>query len=303
QRAERKRHQWEQVLHAAGAKGIAIDRTVNDDVWTHGERTFPAGFALALDLGDNDTINEARDLTSYPPKTEKQAKRLLGLRLLPGSIQVQPREYAGEAELIVATRDVMNETVHMDDVHSPRSINDPLLVARLVDGTLVGPNLQQDPHGMFSGQTNFGKTTYLDAHIKELTRCTDNVTWAICGNKPSRFFASWMAPFFEAEPDPYTGTPCQPIFDWIAGTYDEAWNMLCDAYKAVLYRQSTAAANKDEKWHATAEAPAITIVIDESPDLLESKARREAFDGERYTVSDLIVKLVRLARSENIHII
>lgn len=302
--AEKRRHSWEEVLNAAGVKGVYIDRTLHDgQEWIHGERRFPGGFSLALTFGANANVNEARDMASYVPAIQRMARIKLGLRLRPGAIQVLPREYSGEAEMVVPTRDILSETFYAPEDYSPRSIYDDLVVGRLVDGTPAVVNLQQDPHGLFSGATNSGKTTYLDAHIYELTRCIDNRTWAICGHKPSRFFASWMAPFFEAHPDPVTGQPCEPIFDWIAGDLEEATRMLLDAYKAVDWRQTSAAGSKDEKWKATPESPAITIVIDESPDLLESTERVTTHRGEKVTFSELVLKLVRLARSENIHVI
>lgn len=304
ERIEQRRHNWEVVLTAAGIKGVYIDPTAHDGAeWVYGERKFDGGFALALRFGDDASVNEAKDLSSYVPAIQRVARNKLGLRLRPGAIQVLSREWAGEAELVVPTKDVLAETYYAPEDSSPRSINDDLVVGRLVDGGPACVNLQDDPHGMFSGATNMGKTSYLNAHIPELTRSIDNRTWAICGHKPSRFFASWMAPFFEAQPDPTTGLPCEPIFDWIAGHLDEAAAMLLDAYKAVDKRQTAAAASKDEKWSATVDFPAITIVIDESPDLLEATKKFDTHRGERVTFSELVLKLVRLARSENIHVI
>jgi hypothetical protein len=49
--------------------------------------------------------------------------------------------------------------------------------------------------------------------------------------------------------------------------------------------------------------PQITILIDESPDLLINNKVKTTHKGERVTFSELVLKLVRLARSEAIQII
>ena len=304
ERAEKRSSTWEKVFEQAGAKDVQIDRSRHDgDEWINGENRFDGGFSLALVFGERSNINEAKDLARLLPSIQRIAAHTLGLRLRPGAMQVLPGDYVGSAELVVLTKDVLAETYHVPDDNSPRSINDPLVVGRLIDGSPATVNLQNDPHGMFSGPTNMGKSTYLEAHACELTRCTDNRTWVICGQKPSRFFTPWMAPFFEAQPDPYTGQPCEPIFDWIAGTEDEALRMLHDAYRAFDYRQTDAKRTKRPKWEATPDRPAITILIDESPDLLNSTKALESHRGEKLTFSGYLLKVVRLARSENIHVI
>lgn len=301
QAAERKRVSWDQILADAGLKDVVVDTSVNEDGWKDGQRQFPAGFALALQLGRQ--APTVRGLSASIPDIERVASNATTLPIRPGSIQVKGRTRANEAEIIVPSRDIMAETFDMPRGDGPRSINDPLYVAQAVDGTPIGPTLTKDIHGLFSGQMGGGKSASMNAHAYETTRCIDNVTWMIAGEKPNRAFKYWLKPWLKGAINPANGQPIHPVLDWVAPSWDEAMMMLADAYKAISIRQGLAGIDdEDDKWIATPESPHITIFIDESPGLLRNTKQFKTYDGKWFDFSGLLLEIARLARSEGIHI-
>lgn len=289
-REAHKRHTWITILDKAGARDITIAS----------ERTFRAGFALELILGP--ASPDFRTLASLTPSIERIAAHETGLPIRPGSIQVERGAYAHQASLVVPTRDVLNELIEFPEISGPRSIHDPLPIGQFIDGNAVEVTFRS-VHGMFAGMNDAGKSNLLNVHTVLLTQCIDNVTWYIAGNKAIRGLAPWLLPCLHGEIDPSTGAPLdRPPFDWVAGDWDEAMRMLLNAYRAVDGRQRMFA-NGADKWEPSPDDPQITILIDESPDLFTNNKVKTTHKGERVTFSELVLKLVRLARSEAIQII
>jgi hypothetical protein len=285
-----KRHTWSTILDKAGSKDITIAS----------ERAFRAGFALELILGP--ASPDFRTLASLTPSIERIAAHETGLPIRPGSIQVERGTYAHQATLVVPTRDVLNELIEFPQVCGPRSIHDPLPIGQFIDGNEVEVTFRSI-HGMFAGMNDAGKSNLLNVHTVLLSQCTDNVTWYIAGNKAVRGLAPWLLPCLHGEIDPSTGNPLDRTpFDWVAGDWDEAMRMLLNAYRALDGRQAMFA-NGADKWEPSENDPQITILIDESPDLFASNKVKTTHQGERVTFSSLVLKLVRLARSEAIQII
>ena len=315
QRAEGQRNEWISIFEKVKANDISI-ADITDDVWKHGKREFPAGFALALELGED--APEGRMLAGMTPQIEKIAAARLKLPIRSGAIQINQRGYAHEWEIIIPTRDIMDEKFDLELPEGIRSVNDPFTVAYAVDGTPIELELMQSPHGLISGQTDYGKSNFLDVHAAQLALCEDNVTWVICGDKPDRLFAGWMASFLRGDVDD-DGNPIEPPFDWIAADLEEACMMLCDVIKAVYVRQKTAGQDGGAtKWIPTPDRPRITVLIDESVSLLNKtryKVKPYNWDGPTdeqdeengtvtgMTFSELLLEALRLARSEAISVI
>ncbi|CAL9677631.1 hypothetical protein SUDANB95_07957 (plasmid) [Actinosynnema sp. ALI-1.44] len=289
-RAEQKRHTWTQILEEAGAKDITIGE----------EEPFRAGFTLPLTLGPK--APDFKSLAGLAADIERIAANVTGLPIRAGSIEFERGALAHQAFMIVPTRDVLAETIAFPDLQGPRSIHDPLPIGRFTRGEEIEVNFRS-VHGMFSGMNDAGKSGLLNVHTVLLTMCPDNVTFYIAGNKAVRGLAPWLLPWLRGEIDPSTGKPVdRPPFDWVAGDWHEAMTMLLNAYRAVDGRQAMFADGAD-KWIPSADDPQITILIDESPDLFADNRTLKTHKGEKVTFSELVLKLVRLARSEAIQII
>ena len=281
-REQAKRQIWEQVLTKAGAKGITVGAT----------ESFHAGISMPLTLGENSP--DYNGLVGCIPSIERIAARITGLPIRSGSIQIQRGKFAHEAVMIVPTRDVLNEVIELPDLHGPRSVTEPMVTGQYVDGNEVQVTFRGF-HGMFAGMTNFGKSALLDAHMTQLTRCTDNVTFCLAGNKAVRWLRPWLKPWLQ-------GAAAVPPIDWVAGDIDEALLVLADIYRAIDGRQAMPN-NGDTGWEPTPENPQITILVDESTDLLESTKTITTHKGEKKDFSDLLLTIVRTARSEAIQVI
>jgi hypothetical protein len=282
-RADARRSRWSDILAKSGAKDIEVEDGP----------TFDAGFKLLLTLGSD--APKFSTLVAMTAEIEKTAAAETGLPIRPGSIQIQRGMYAHQAVMVVPTRDVLSETIEFPDKdhHGPRSIKDPVFLGQYVDANQVEVTLR-GRHGMFAGMTNFGKSALLDTHMVQTTRCVDNVTWAIAGNKGVRWLRPWLLPWLRGYAD-------RPPIDWMALDVDEALRIGQDLYRAIDTRQALPG-NGTNGWDPTAENPQITIFIDESTDLLESTKRVLTHKGEKVTFADLLLLIVRTARSEGIHV-
>lgn len=310
ERAEAKQHQFVQILADAGCPDITINTAMEGDEWNNGERKFPAGFSLALNLGKK--APDVAGLAQRIPEIEKIASGSTTYPIRPGAIQVAANPLrAHQCELIVPTKDVLGDTYPMIERVAPWSVNDPLPTAMSVDGTVIKWDCHEDPHGMFAGRTNAGKTTYLNSHIHGTTGAADAVTWLICGEKPVRGLAPWLQPFLQGKAD-------NPVIDWFAADLYEAWAMTKDAITLIQRRQESAAATGKDRWEATPETPEVFVFIDESPDLLGSTERFPLespeedpdnpgkyldYTGPYATFAELLLKGIRLGRSEGVHFV
>jgi hypothetical protein len=299
-----KGHQFLRILAKAGAPDIAIEHSLDGEVdgvtWRKGEREFPAGFSLALALGEK--APDVKGLISRLPEIEKIASATTRYPIRPGAIQIrQNPTRAHLCEMIVPTRDVLADLIPIPERPGPRSINDVIEVAVSVDGTVLGWDCHTDPHGLVAGMTDSGKTVFLDAHLFEATRSNDCVNALISGAKPVRALAPWLKPFVEGHIGP-NGLPVNPVIDWFAADVEEAAMILIDATIACERRQQSAAVSTAERWQATPDAPAWIIWIDESPKFLKSTKRFENHKGELKTFSELLLDLETVARSEDVHL-
>jgi len=283
-REDAKRHSWEAILARAGAKDITVGPST----------VFRAGFTLPLVLGP--TSPDYRTLQTMIPSIERIAASTTGLPIRAGSIQLLRGEdmMAHQAYLVVPTRDVLAETIELPEWIGPRSITEPLLTGQYVDGNDVQVTLRGF-HGMFAGMTRFGKTALLNTHLAQLVRCIDNVTWCLAGNKAVRWLRPWLLPWLR-------GYAAVPPIDWVTSTVDEALLALLDLYRAIDGRQAMVGNGKTE-WEPTPEAPQITVLIDESTDLLESTVKVVDHKGAKQTFSSLLLTIIRTAGSEAIHVI
>jgi hypothetical protein len=302
--AMEKQHRFVRILAKAGAPDVTIDHEMDGDIdeaqWKKGEREFPAGFSLALALGEK--APEVKSLISMLPNIEKIASATTRYPIRPGAIQIRPNPTsAHKCEMIIPTKDVLAELIPIPERPGTRSINDLIEVAVSVDGTVLGWDCHADPHGMVAGMTDAGKTVFLDAHLFEATRSNDCVNALISGAKPVRALAPWLKPFVEGHIGP-DGKPVNPVIDWFAADVEEAAMILIDASIACERRQQSAAVSTDERWQATPDAPAWIIWIDESPKFLKSTRRFVNHKGEEKTFSELLLDLETVARSEDVHL-
>lgn len=281
-RSDAKRAVWVQILAKAGAKDI----TVGEDT------AFKAGFKLELTLGPD--APDFRTLAGLTPGIERIAATATGLPIRPGSIQIERGMLANQAIMIVPTRDVLAETIELPELHGPRSINDPIATGQFVDGNDVELRFRGF-HGMLAGMTNHGKSAALDVIMAQTTACVDNVTIALAGNKGVRWLRNWLLPWLRGHAD-------RPPVDWVAANIDEALLVLLDIYRAIDARQAMPN-NGVNGWEPNVENPQITILVDESTDLLESTKTVKTHKDEKVTFADLLLILVRTARSEAIQVV
>ena len=299
-RAVAQRHEWETILEAAGVKDVTVDP--DRDGYTNGKREFPAGFALALDLGDK--APDARGMASKIPEIEKIASRRTPYPIRPGSLQIHPEPMAAhQCELVVPTRDILGEDILAPLPKEPRPYGGPLEAMTAVDGTRLGWDPSVDIHGMVAGKTGAGKSKFLNAHLKEAVRTREYVNWVQCGAKPVRSLMPWLRPFLEGVIHPETGKLVEPVIDWPAADLEEAVMQLLDFMAAIERRQSSAGLTGHDKWQATPADPEVILWIDESPNFLNSNRKFDTADpGKRMTYSEMLLEAERLARSEGGHI-
>lgn len=282
-RAEAKATSWSRILSKAGVKDVTIAAT----------RPFDGGFSLDL-LLSGQRSPDFSGLAAALPSIERVAAHVTGLPIRPGTIQCLRGELAHQATLVVPTQDVIGQTIELPDLEGAATVHEPFSVGQYVGEGEIMVHWRRI-HALFVGMNDSGKTEFLHTHIARLTRCTDNVIWLVAGNKSVPLMAPWMLPFVRGEVD-------RPPFDWPANGIDEGLKVLLDAYRAVdtrqgMYREGAA------EFIPTDDQPQITVMVEEAPDLLNSRKRVQAHDGETYTFSELVLKLLRTGRSEGVGVI
>lgn len=286
EKAERKRHEFVQVLLEAGVKDTDVawdDRT--DDRWMLG---------LALGKG----APTFKSLRMACEEIEKATARQLDLPITIGSIQLAEAESRrpDRAVLIIPTANYMERKipVPLERLTGARSIYEPVDTGL----NLLGDVMEQilpGTHGLISGMTNHGKSMFLDNHTKDTVRCPDAVTFLVSGEKGIRFTRPWLFPWLNGETH-------RPPVDWIAIDIDEALMMLSDLYRTVACRQKMPGAGH-AGWRSTPEHPQIVVNIDEATDFLDHGKKIKTHTGQTMTFSDLVLKLFRLGRSEGITVL
>lgn len=282
---------WQEIFAAAGCDGVVITSTTPLDGGATGFRirgrlTKPKFdyAALASSLGAIELTADER--TDYP--------------IRPGSIQLmRPKgATAGQFEITVPTIDIFGSKIPHPMNHSPRSIEEAIEMATAADGSRIAVTHKDSAHGIFSGMTDFGKTNFLNCHVFEWTRCTDAATWLMSGSdKSARLLKPLLRAWLKGE------IPNPPI-DRFAATEDEAMRMLWDARMGIRSRgQGKGIDDDSQKWAVTPDSPRIMIGIEEAGDFLTSDKKHKMPDGKRWTFGQLLLEVIRKARSEAINLV
>lgn len=296
ERKEYVRDKWEQMISDAGFQDVEVDRAYNDEAngWFHGTKEFPSGVSLQLVLGKK--APEFPAFVGGLSSLEKAAAGMPGCKIRSGSFQAhQPEGLANRVELTIPTGDILSRTIPADDSDTPLSIRDEIVVARAVDGTPIGVDMSANPHGLFTGMTDTGKSNFLNGHLRKATRCTDAVNLLLCGTaKARRLMRVWLRGWLKGEQE-------APAPDWVAPTLDEAILMMCDVYRAIGQRQGLGGIDDiEDKWTVTDDHPRIILWMDEPNEYFESGRTFTGPDGNKHTFSTLYLEIIRLCRSEGI---
>jgi hypothetical protein len=282
---------WQEILEAAGCKGVVITSTKSLEGGA-------SGFRITGRLTDPKFNFDA--LSGQLGAIELTADNRTDYPIRPGSIQLGRAKgaTAGQFEITVPTADIFGQAIPHPIDHSPRSIEDPIFIATAADGSRISVTHNESAHGMFSGMTDFGKSNLLNCHIFEWTRCTDAVTWLISGSdKSAKLFKPLLRAWLKGE------IPNPPI-DRFAGTEEEAMRVLWDARMGIRSRgHGSGIDDLSSKWPVTPETPRIMIGIEEAGDYLASDTKHRMPDGKKWTFGQLLLEVIRKARSEAINLL
>ncbi|MEV0645526.1 hypothetical protein AB0I28_09700 [Phytomonospora sp. NPDC050363] len=235
----------ERAAALAGLRGVSYVDTITAP---GGRRitatTSPAGSTV------DDVLRSARRLEHAMGAAYKGALRVEGATDRPG---------VRDFYLHVSETDALAEDVTFPDDTSPLSIVNPLWIGRYADSTALEVLLPENSGKIF-GVRGSGKSGGLHAIIRQLTRCTDNVTLLI-DPKRGPLAGPWVAPWVLGRTD-------HPVIPMVAGTLAEAERMM-EMLLAIGADRVSRLVSAD-KVTISPKLPHIQVIIDELPQLVKS---------------------------------
>lgn len=272
-----RRAQWKALIERiARVRPVTI---IGDEDWPNS-----AGFTLGVVFapGSGDSWTAIRDA----------AARLAAAARLPKgcAISVEEGDLQGTALVRVPTVYALAGELRLPGDTSELSIWDDLPIGVNEDTTPALVNLRQ-ASGLFVGRRGGGKTNLLKVLIGQLMRTRDSVVW-IADLNGGGLAVPFMLPYAE-------GATTSPPIDWVASTAEEV----------VLMAQVAAAIAKDRKARyagltaksggdllpVTRDLPQITIVVDESAEVDDDPAAREAMAA--------LLRVQRIGRAEGVNVL
>ncbi|MEU2453940.1 DNA translocase FtsK [Streptomyces sp. NPDC012765] len=243
--AEASKHltDWQTMLVAVGIRGVIVeskDKTHN-------------GYQLTLKLTETDYQGILPHLARLEMKASLRA----------GALTLKPGELSDQAYLSVSTRNVLGETVQLEEGYHPLTINEPLTLGKLESGEPIEILLRQNSV-FIAGKKGSGKSVLLHALISMLARCIDAVIWMVDmagGNTAKR----WIRPWVEGWKDKKGKVIDRPLIDWVAITEEEAVRMYNAAHDIADERARTM---RGGKIVPKKEKPALILITEEGSDLM-----------------------------------
>jgi len=285
ERAERRRHEWDAILERAKVKGVKVV----------GESRLDNGGGRIYELDIEDGSSGIAGLNSALDRIASAASRVVSYPITPRSLTVRPHS-SGKlhlCELVVLERDVLAENIALPaDLYSTRgTVLDDYEVGRDVTSAPVLIDRRQG-HEFIAGMTDGGKSTAMEVRMIQDILRPDTVVWVIAPDKGARLVGPYLLPYLTGE-----NRTARPAIDWIALDEAEAAMMLADTLRAINQRQRRLGAD-GQGWKPTPSDPAISIYIDESVGMLNSRQSYPDHTGRMRTPGQLVTDVTRLARSE-----
>lgn len=241
--------------------------------------------AEALAIAFSEVLQEAENA-----QAAREQRPPRNVRLESSWVSVQKEKGAGVYSITVNTQDVMQKLVpyeeDLDNVE-PASIYEPAPIGVGPDGALVYLLLAQ--HGNAVGQTQSGKSSFINVVIAYITRCYDALLWV---GGTHKLYES-IGPFLER----YRGTTgMKSPFDRLAFGGQDVANMLVDCLRLSDFRQSTPLKLRPKRWKA------VVCLIDEAHAVAEVE-KWAKYLGKKYTPAKLFSLIIKMTASAGVYLL
>lgn len=211
------------------------------------------------------------------------------MRLKTSWVTVQKGEWAGEYTITVNTSDVMAKLLpYLEDIEhvQPVSITEPCHIGNGVDGAPIWLYLAQ--HGNAIGQTQSGKSSFINVLIAYLTRCHDALLWVGGTHKLAESISPWL--------ENYRGTGLKSPIDRIAYGGQDVINMLVDLLLLSDFRQNTPIRQRPARWKA------IVCLIDETHAVADV-TEWALYLGKKITPEKAFSLIIKMTASAGIYLV
>lgn len=175
----------------------------------------------------------------------------------------------------------------------PRDPMDALLLGVYADDRPIRLHLcnanDGASHMTVLGMSGAGKGNLANVMLAELTASTADEVWAAASEKLVQLVYKWLVPWIEGVTD-------RPVLDRVAGeSQTEILRMLADAVHFVELSNRQIGRSPVRPWGPGRSK--LTIVLDESSEILEKPEKIVLWDGRRMNASELWALLKQLSRT------
>src|SRR4051812_6834440 len=268
---------WAHLLERAGFPGVRVAVVET-----------PAGVTLTVRPNEDNPVT-AEDMANRVKQIAVRAAYAMPtVAIRQDDVRVEPADMLPDILVHFGWKRPLKRSIEYRPSPMPQDINLPRTLGIDELGNPVDVGLAAN-NGKIIAMSGGGKSVLANVLIAQITECHNAAVWIGGSDKLVSLAYPWLRPWFQ-------GLSERPVIDRVAGQDPRDVNdMLADVYMYVRLMNSMNALKS--KHTATTQRPALIVFVEETGDLMAKKAKVTTYDGQTWTSSSLINRIVAMDRS------